>query len=131
MYAQTGFGALCGSILNLSKSIQYVVIINKLGRPVEKLLQSSYTREFPDYMNEMLCMQCVLQISMGKDFDEQCGPINYHISERENLTMLTFPIDDHVILVSIKKSVSPISLARKIVNVINSRKSQPVNQIIT
>jgi len=82
-------------------------------------------------MNEMLFMHCVLQISMSKDFDEQCGPINYHISERGNLTMLTFPIYDHVILVITKKSISPISLARKIVNVIESNKKQPTNHAIT
>jgi hypothetical protein len=76
-------------------------------------------------MSEMFFMQCVLQVSMGRDFDEQYGPINYYISERDNLTMLTFPIDDHIILVTVNKNVSPISLARKIVNTINDHRKQP------
>jgi len=64
-------------------------------------------------------MQCVLQISMGKEYDSEYGPINYHLLERENLTMITFPMRDHVILVAAKKDTSPISLARKIVTTIN------------
>ncbi len=64
-------------------------------------------------------MQRVLEISMGKDYDSEYGPINYHLSERENLTMITFPMRDHVVLVTIKKNTSPISLAKKIVTIIN------------
>jgi len=59
---------------------------------------------------------------MGKDFDENYGPINYHISERTDLTMLTFPIDEHVIIVTANKKVSSITLARKVINSINEYK---------
>lgn len=61
-------------------------------------------------------MSCVLQISMGRDFDENYGPINYHISERTNLTMITFPFDENVIITTTDKSINPISLARKFVD---------------
>lgn len=117
--------ALCGSILSTNKNIQSVTLINRQGRAVEQISRSKFTNQFPDYMSEMFFMQCVLQVSMGRDFDEQYGPINYYISERDNLTMLTFPIDDHIILVTVNKNVSPISLARKIVNTINDHRKQP------
>ncbi len=61
--------SLCNSILNSSKSIQSVAFVNKMGRPIEKASRPSFAKQFPDYMNEMFLMQCVLQISMGKDFD--------------------------------------------------------------
>ena len=56
---------------------------------------------------------------MGKEYDSEYGPINYHLSERGNMTMITFPMRDNVILVTIKKDTSPISLAKKIVTIIN------------
>ena len=67
----------------------------------------------------MFFMQCVLEISMGKDYDSEFGPVNYHLSERGNLTMITFPMRDHVVLVTTNKDTSPISLAKKIVTTIN------------
>ncbi|MDE1872493.1 MAG: hypothetical protein KGH99_03330 [Thaumarchaeota archaeon] len=118
----TELDLLCDDILEANSNIQSVAAINKLGRPVKRSSRPGYSKQFPDKTGEVLFMQCVLEISMGKDFDEQYGPINYHMSERGNVTMLTFPIDDHVILVTASKNVSPISLAKKIANIIHGYK---------
>ena len=117
---------LCESISGLEGNIQSVTVINKFGRPVERIDREENDRHLP-YNSEMFFMQCVLQISMGQDFDEQYGPINYHVSERQNLTMLTFPIYDHVLLVTTKKNTSPISLAREIVTIIDAYRKQAMN----
>ena len=95
-----------------------------MGRPVEKVARPKFAKQFFDNLGEPFFMQSVLQISMGMDFDEHFGPINYHISDRESLTMLTFPIEDHVILVTVNKNTGPISLARKIVDAIENHKKQ-------
>jgi hypothetical protein len=110
---------MCNSVLQISKNIQSVAIINKLGRPVEKITRDDNLKQLPRPKDEMFCMQCVLEISMGKEYDSEYGTINYHLSERENLTMITFPMRDHVVLVTTKKNTSPISLAKKIATIIN------------
>ena len=89
-----------------------------MGRLVEDTSRSNFARKFPEHLNEHFLMQCVLQISMGRDFDEYYGPVNYHISERAGLTLLSFPADGNVILVVCNKNISPISLARKIIEAI-------------
>jgi len=116
--------ALCDTILSVNKSIQSVSVINKMGRLVENASKPEVAKKHAEYINEHLLMQCVLQISMGKDFDDVYGPINYHISERANLTMITFPVEDHVILVTCNKNNSPINLAKKIVSTIDSHRKQ-------
>src|SRR6476646_5225932 len=112
--------SLCDSIMKLNKSIQSVAVINNRGRVMEKFSRSKFTKRFTKHLNELFCMSCVLQISMGKDFDENYGPINYHISERSNLTIITFPLDENMILITANKSISPITLARKTITVINN-----------
>ncbi len=87
---------------------------------MEKISRSRFDRQFPDHLNEFFCMSCVLQISIGKDFDENYGPINYHISERSNLTIITFPLDENVVLIIANKNTSPITLARKAINIIQN-----------
>lgn len=113
---------LCESISVLSNDIQEVAIINRFGRAEEKTIRIDSDQSTLDHNDEMLLMQCVLQVSMGREFDYKYGPINYHLSQRDNVTMLTFPLGDYVILVTTKKKVSPITLARKIVDVLESNK---------
>jgi len=113
------FDELCNSILGINNNIQSVAIINKLGRPVEKITRDDSLKQLPQGKDEMFFMQCVLEISMGKDYDSEFGPVNYHLSDRGDLTMITFPMRDHVVLVTTKKDTSPISLAKKIVTTIN------------
>ena len=114
--------SLCDSILKLNKSIQSVAILNNRGRVIENISRFKFTRHFPNHLSELFCMSCVLQVSMGRDFDENYGPINYYISERTNLTMITFPLDDVVILATLDKKTSPIALSRRIVNMIDDHK---------
>jgi len=123
-------GELCSSIKDLNRNIKSVTIINRLGRAVEKSSSNKTKQPQEEQKNEMLFMQCVLEISMGREFDEEYGPIRYHLSERENSTMLTFPADDNVILVTSNKNISPISLAKKIVNVIDSNRKKPVSDYL-
>ena len=115
--------SLCDTILNANKNIQSVAVINHMGRLVEKLSRSNFERQFPDCMNELFCMQCVLEVSMGRDFDEKYGPINYQVSESANLITLRFPFDKDLILVIVNKNVSSIALARKIVTIIHEHKT--------
>ena len=82
---------------------------------MEKISKPAFPKQFPDHLSELFCMSCVLQVSMGRDFDEKYGPIRYHISERTELLYTTIPLDENVIIVTINKNISPITNARKII----------------
>ncbi|MDE1829770.1 MAG: hypothetical protein KGI25_05560 [Thaumarchaeota archaeon] len=64
---------LCGSILAVDKNIQSVAVINNKGRVMEKIAKPMFAERFPDHLNELFCMHYVLQVSMGRDFDENYG----------------------------------------------------------
>ena len=119
MSSHVSLESLCGSILRSNKNIQSVAVINNRGKVMEKIARPLFTRQYPEHLNEFFCMSCVLQISMGRDFDENYGPVNYHISERSNLIMITFPINENIIITTINKNTSPITLSKKIICIIN------------
>lgn len=110
--------SVCDSILRLNKNIQSVAVINSHGRVIEKISRPLFTKQFPDYFNELFCMGFALQVSMGRDFDENYGPVNYHISGRTDLSIITFPQDENIILVTTNNNISPITLTRKIIPII-------------
>lgn len=110
---------LCDSILDLSGSVQSVCVINKYGRAVKKKARDGIAKQIPEEKSVSLFLQSALEIAMKKDYDNEFGPISYTFSERENLSMFSFPVDDLLILVTSNKDNSPISLASKIVDAIN------------
>ncbi|MGI0010520.1 MAG: hypothetical protein ACREAE_03880 [Nitrosopumilaceae archaeon] len=119
---------LCHSILELNKNIQSVTVVNKYGRAVEKKIREG-AQEISREKSLMLFMQHALEISMGKDFDDEYGMINYTFKERENLSMFSFPVNNSVILVTSKTDISPISLAKKIIDAINYYR-KPMNDYL-
>lgn len=109
-------GELCNKILNIDNSIQTVTVISKNGRPIEEAsrLGSKRTEE----RHEMFFMSHALEISLGKDFDDQFGKVNYTFTSRDNLSVLSFPMEDSFMLVVYQSQVGPISLAMKIKSLI-------------
>lgn len=111
---------LCNDILCCNKNIHDVVIIDKHGRPFEK---KSKTNLINEEKREMLFMERALEISMGRDFDDDFGKINYTFTERDNLSMFSFPMNEFIVLVTSKSNISPISVARKISSLLESYKN--------
>lgn len=111
---------LCNDILRSNKNIHDVVIIDKHGRPFEK---KSKTNLINEEKREMLFMERALEISMGRDFDDDFGKINYTFTERDNLSMFSFPMNEFIVLVTSKSNISPISVARKISSLLESYKN--------
>ena len=110
---------LCKSILYTSENIQSVAVINKNGRAIEEKARSD-SDLMSDKKNEMYFMQCALQISMARDFDEEFGPVSFTITERENSKFVSIPSFPHIILAKIKKGIDNTVLINKIKKVIRS-----------
>ena len=119
----TEFDELCNSILDINTNIQSVSVINKHGRAIERKTSDDADTQVTGQKIEMFFMQCVLTISMGKDFDEEFGEIGYVHIDRKNLSMFSFPVLDHIVLVTSKAAISPISLAKKISDAIKRFKN--------
>jgi len=110
---------LCESILYASENIQSVVVINKNGRPVEEKARDD-SDLLSDKKNEMYFMQCALQMSMAKDFDEEFGPVSFTITERENSKFVSIPSFSHIILAKMKRGMDQAALLNKIKKIIRN-----------
>ncbi len=120
-----GFDELCNTILETNDNIQSVSIINKHGRAIERRVQDKTSLQAVNQKSEeMFFMQCALTISMGRDFDDEFGEIGYIHVDRKNLSMLSFPLFDNIVLVTSKAAMSPIALARKITTIIKKHYMQ-------
>lgn len=111
---------LCKSILYTSENIQAVAVINKNGRAIEEKARDNSGLLMSDKKNEMYFMQCALQISMARDFDEEFGPVSFTMIERENSKFVSIPYFSHIILAKMKKSIDHTALLNKIKKIIRN-----------
>ena len=112
--------SLCKSILDTSENIQSVAVINKNGRAIEEKIRGNSNLLMLDKKNEMYFMQCALQISMTRDFDEEFGPVSFTITERENSKFVSIPSFPHIILAKMKKGMDHTALLNKIKEIIRN-----------
>lgn len=85
-------------ILSLPE-IRFVGVINNMGN----LIVGDYNKgiipiaEIDQYK---ICMAHTLELFMKKDFDVTLGLLDYIVSKRKNVAIITIPVNNHVVLIS-------------------------------
>lgn len=106
---------LCKEILFSNGNIYFVTSLNKNGKAIElELRNDRIMKNLSKQEIEMLFMQRTLQNSLGKEFDESIGSLNYIILQRETMLEFIFPYSEGIMLVVCSSDVIPNLLAKKI-----------------
>ncbi len=85
-------------ILSLPK-IRFVGIINNMGN----LIMGDYKKgiiPIAEVEQYKICMEHALELFMKKDLDATLGPLDYIMSKRKNMVIITIPVDNHLVLIS-------------------------------
>lgn len=99
--SKKSLGDGCNSLL-VNKKLRYVGILDKMGNLLFEKEQQGTSSLMSDKKSRSLYIQSVLEILLQKDFDEQIGSLRYDVSHRTKLDMITIPVFDHVILISVE-----------------------------
>ena len=113
---------LCKQVLELDPKIRFVGLINQMGRLVAGGMKPGLLSLEESRDNEMIFMQLALKVNLRKAFDKAFGPVKFSMAYRENLILMSFPLNDNIFLISAEKNVDFYKLAFKILDAINSTK---------
>ena len=91
----------CHSLLN-NDEIRFVGIINRMGNIISGGFSEEVDLLETDEKRRKLYMQTALEISMRADFNDTLGRINYIATNRDNVLVITIPMNNHIILISAK-----------------------------
>ncbi len=89
----------CQEILAEPK-IRFVGLINRMGSlVVEKYRQGveSYLKERED---RMLSMELALEVFLREEFNEKLGEIDYVLSKRKKVNLISVPVGKYLLLIS-------------------------------
>jgi hypothetical protein len=53
--------------------------------------------------DEMLYMELALRVKMRREFDDDLGKVKFSMSFREKLIVMSFPMEDDVLMVSMER----------------------------
>jgi hypothetical protein len=110
---------VCQDILSISPEIHFSCYINRNGRIVEsKFRDDGLITDLSSQELEMRYMQCKLQSTMNKEFEDKIGRLDYTLICRESTLELIFPFFDGIIFIVANKNLLFSDIYKKISNLL-------------
>jgi len=109
---------LCGKIEKSLNNIRFAGVINNKGRLVAGGMIGSVKPLEDTKKDEMLFMELALRVRMRGEFNEELGPVKFSLSYREKLIIMSFPMGNDVLLVTIDKTEKFDQVPFKILEII-------------
>ena len=79
--------------------IRFVGVVNNMGN----LVLGEYKKgivPIAEVDQYKMCMEHALELFMKKDLDGTLGPLDYIVSKRKNVAIITIPVSDYLVLIS-------------------------------
>ena len=112
--------ALCNSIFEIDEKIRFVGMIDQMGKLiVGDMKKGTPSLEKNDGSIRLYLCYAINNI-LRRDFDNVFGKVLYTFSEREKIKLLTIPIEENLLLVSIDKSADHDKLINKILDAVKN-----------
>ena len=105
-------------VQKIDSDIRFVGIINSKGRLVAGGMVSSKKRLGDRKGDEMLYMELALRVRMRREFDDDLGKVEFSMSFREKLIVMSFPMEDDVLMVSMERKTQFENVAFEILKLV-------------
>ena len=94
---------LCILVQKIDSKVRFAGVINSKGRLIAGGMISSKKRLGDRKGDEMLYMELALRVKMRREFDDDLGEVKFSMSFREKLIVMSFPMKDDVLMVSMER----------------------------
>ena len=113
------FSVLCNNIFTINEKIRFVGVIDQMGNLIAGDMKNGLPSLERDEGSIRLYLGYAINNVLRRDFDDVFGKVLYTFSEREKIKLLTVPIDNNLLLVSMDISSDHIELIDKIQHVVS------------
>ena len=98
------FEKFCKKILEFDSAIRFAGIISDRGKLVAGGFRNGITSFIEERDHEMAFMEVALRIKMRNEFNETLGRVNFTISDREKIIVMSMPLGNFVLYLSAEKN---------------------------
>jgi hypothetical protein len=107
------FDQKCQNLLK-EPEIRFAGLINPMGHLVAGGMKKGMKPLEDDADMRKLYMELILRVSTRQEFDQSLGEVEYSASRRKKAVVMSFPIDNKVLLVSANTDVDIDVTAKKV-----------------
>jgi hypothetical protein len=112
------FDTLCEKVFELDDKIRSVRAINNKGKLVAGGMRKGLTALEDSKKDEMLFMELSLRVRMRHEFDAEFGPVEFSLSYRGKIILMSFPMDPNVLFVTTERQIDLNKIPFKILELI-------------
>ena len=109
---------LCTLVQKIDSKIRFAGVINSKGRLIAGGMVSSKKRLGDRKRDEMLYMELALRVKMRREFDDDLGKVKFSMSFREKLIVMSFPMENDVLMVSMERKTQFENVAFEILKLV-------------
>ena len=102
---RSNFDAICKEVFELDDKIRSARIINGKGKLVAGGMRQGLKSLEDAKKDEMLFMELSLRVRMRHEFDEEFGKVEFSLSYRGKVILMSFPMGDNVLFVSSERQL--------------------------
>jgi len=106
--------SLCILVQKIDSKVRFAGVINSKGRLIAGGMVPSKTRLGDRKRDEMLYMELALRVKMRSEFDDDLGKVKFSMSFREKLIVMSFPMKNDILMVSMERKTLFEKIAFKI-----------------
>ena len=112
--------ALCNRIFEINEKIRFVGMIDEMGKLIAGDMKEGTPSLEKNDGSIRLYLGYAINNILRRDFDNVFGKVLYTFSEREKIKLLTIPIEENLLLVSIDKLADHDKLIKKVLDTVNN-----------
>ncbi len=114
--SQTSYQQGCKRLLQ-EPEIRFAGVINSMGNLIVGGMKEGLTPLEDEEARRKMYMELVLRVTTRKDFDHSLGPVKYSASRREKVVVMSFPLDNAILMVSAQPDVDLDQTAKKVMKI--------------
>ena len=99
--------------------IRFVGVVNNMGN----LVAGDYRKgivPIAEIEHYKICMEHALELFVKKDLDDVLGPLDYMVSKRKKIKIVTIPMNNYIVLISAESNTKIESIIDEIIEFLNN-----------
>jgi len=109
---------LCDFAKQTDSKVRFAGVINSRGRLIAGGMISSKKRLGDRKRDEMRYMELALRVKMRSELDDDLGKVEFSMSFREKLIVMSFPMENDVLMVSMERKTRFENVAFEILKLV-------------
>ena len=121
-------GNLCDTIIKLDRNIRFVGIVNDKGEVIEGGFQDGVEPLLEGSDEQEMYTNSLTNMALLKNYSDRLGKVKYSLTEHQKIAMMTFPLDNDILCLSVySKDTNVDKLKNTVLEIISSRTKLTTN----